>query len=656
MDLKIFVNIKLIILCFALCCTFSNTAQTKKKAPINSSSSGSNSGNSSTTQKPKASINQYLIISKEQDTTFVDTTLTVQKEYKYNYLRKDNFNLIQFANIGQTYNTLSFNSSSTNLLPLFGARARHYNYMEIEDINYFHVPTPLSELFYKTAFEQGQILDAFFTINTSERFNFSIAYKGLRSLGNYLNALTSTGNFRLTTNYRSRNNKYNMRGHIVLQDLLNQENGGLTDEDVARFEAGDEQVTDRSVFDPNFENAENILEGKRFHLEHSYDLISKKDSLSYSLLRINNTVSFEDKFYQFDQTTAASDFFGEAFSTPINDKVTLEHFYSDIGVSFSNNILGNLNFRATYNDINYGYNSLVLLNNETITNRIKTNFLGFKAGYQKQLGAINLNANIGANLSDEIKGNYLDANISYRMSDDLNLSGGLNINSRLPNYNQLLYQSDYTNYNWDNQGTFNNINTQQISITINSKKYLKAKLDITNIDNHTYFNQENVVNNVKVIKPVQYNSAIQYLRLKVQKEIRYGKFALDNTILYQNVSNGDNILNVPNFVTRNTLYYTDEVFKKALKFQAGVIFNYFTQYNANGYDPLLAEFYTQNDVKIGGFPRLDFFVNAKVRQTRIFIKAEHFNSSFTGYNYFVAPNHPYRDFTIRFGLVWNFFL
>jgi hypothetical protein len=76
----------------------------------------------------------------------------------------------------------------------------------------------------------------------------------------------------------------------------------------------------------------------------------------------------------------------------------------------------------------------------------------------------------------------------------------------------------------------------------------------------------------------------------------------------------------------------------------------------DAYDPLLAEFYVQNDLEIGNFPRLDFFLNAKIRQTRIYLKAEHFNAAFTGYNYFSAPNYPYRDFAIRFGLVWNFFL
>ena len=612
--------------------------------------------NSLSPKQNKSSIYKYSIISKDNDTTYVDTTLTIQKEYKYNYLRKDNFNLIQFANAGQTYNTLSFNTSSSNLRPRFSGQARHFNYMTVEDINYYHVPTPLTELYFKTVFSQGQNLDAFFTVNTSKRFNFSIAYKGLRSLGNYQNVLTSTGNFRFTTNYANKNGRYKMRSHVVMQDLLNQENGGLSDEDVQRFIDGEEEIQDRSVFDPNFQNAENNLEGKRFYLEHSYDIISKKDSVSNYKLSLENTVSFEDKFYEYNQTAAANDFFGASFSNSIEDRVTLEDFYTDLGLTFQNKNLGNLNFTLNYNSINYGYNSLVVLDSQTITNRIKENFLGFKGSYENTIGRFSLRGTLGANLSKDIQGNFFDARLGYELSESIKVSGGLNINTRLPNYNHLLSQSDYINYNWDNQGIFDTVKSQQIAFGILSDKYVNAEIDVTNIDNYTFFELENILDNVKVVKPRQYNKSIQYLRVKFQKELRLGKFALDNTIIYQNVSGGDDVINVPEFVTRNTLYYTDEIFKKSLKFQTGVILNYFSKYNGNGYDPLLAEFYTQNETKIGGFPRLDFFINAKVRQTRIYLKAEHFNSSFTGYDYFSAPNNPYRDFTVRFGLVWNFFM
>jgi len=162
-----------------------------------------------------ATIDLYKIISRENDTTIVDTSLTIYKDYKYNYLRKDNFDLLPFSNIGQTYNSLSYNFSDNSLMPSFGARARHFNFMEVDDINYYYVPTPFTELMYKTAFEQGQLLDAFFTVNTSKQFNFSIAYKGLRSLGKYQHILTSTGNFRFTINYRTKNERLQCLEHTL---------------------------------------------------------------------------------------------------------------------------------------------------------------------------------------------------------------------------------------------------------------------------------------------------------------------------------------------------------------------------------------------------------------------------------------------------------
>ena len=115
------------------------------------------------------------------------------------------------------------------------------------------------------------------------------------------------------------------------------------------------------------------------------------------------------------------------------------------------------------------------------------------------------------------------------------------------------------------------------------------------------------------------------------------------------------ILNVPDFVTRNTLYYSNYYFKKALYAQAGVVFNYFTKYYANDYNPVIGEFFVQNKKEIGNYPTFDVFINARIRQTRFYVKGEHLNALFSSSNYYSAPNNPYRDFVIRFGLVWNFF-
>jgi hypothetical protein len=147
-----------------------------------------------------AKIDDYSMVNLVNDTVYVDTSLTLNKYYKLNYLRKDNLELIEFSNTGHTYNSLSFGEKNT-LFTAFGSLAKHFNYMEINDINYYHVATPFTELMYRSAFVQGQLLDALFSVNTSPRFNFTIARKGLRSLGNYQHFLSSSSNFRFSTNY-----------------------------------------------------------------------------------------------------------------------------------------------------------------------------------------------------------------------------------------------------------------------------------------------------------------------------------------------------------------------------------------------------------------------------------------------------------------------
>ncbi len=597
----------------------------------------------------KAKIEDYKIISHANDTTFVDTTLTIRKDYRFNYLRRDNFGLISFSNIGQTYNSLTFDFSDDRLIPNFGAQARHFNYHEIEDVTYYYVPTPLTELTYKTAFEQGQLLDAFFTANLSPQFNFSIAYKGLRSLGKYQHILTSTGNLRFTSNYKSKNNRYKARAHIYAQDLLNEENGGIRDEDIINFESGNPEFIDRSVFDPAFEDAENKLEGKRFHLEHSYDVIQKVDSVSSNILGVGNIVSFTDKFFDFNQTSQ-NDFFGDAFVTNLKDRTKFENFYAEGNVYAINKKLGYIKGYVGYVKFNYGYDRLVQIDGNTINNRLSGNVISVGGEYDNTIGEFKVSGKFGINVTGDLDGNYFNAKASYNFNELVEIEPFVNLNSRAPNFNFLLHQSGYINYNWQN--AFNNVQTKQFGAHVKVNNIVNASVDYTTINNYTFFAK----NTEGHVRPNQYGQNVSLLRIKISNEINYKNLALENTVMYQNAQVDDNVLNVPDVILRSSLYYQNDFFKKALYLQTGVTLNYFTSYNMNAYDPLLAEFYVQNDTELGGFPRLDFFINAKVRQTRIFFKAEHFNSAWTGYNYYAAPNYPYRDFTVRFGLVWNFFL
>lgn len=611
-------------------------------------------------------IKDYKIISYARDTTYLDTTLTIQKEYKYNYLRKDDFELMPFANVGQPYNKLGVDFERNHMYPLLGAKAKHYNYFEVEDIDYYNVATPMSDLFFKTTFEQGQLLDALLTFNTSRRFNISLAFKGFRSLGKYQLDQSQSGNFRSTANYVTKNGRYSLRSHIAAQDVETEENGGLVDKE-EQFEKGNEDFLDRSRVDTRLsttDNGENKILGKRYFLEHQYKLLrTRKDSsrLEKTSLAIGHVFNYETKYYQFRQDTS-NEYFGSVFVSPIHDKASLKTTYNEFHAEFYNATLGRLQGNISLYNYNYFFNSLlVTAEGQQIQSQLTGDEISLGAKYSKTIGGFLVKGNGKYNLSGDLTGSILDASASYRFNENNRIVFSLHSSARMPDFNYLLYQSEYENYNWQNISNFENQKVNSLQFQFDSKKWGNISAKYTTLDNYTYFGiedpeQELVENQEQAtIKPLQEANSVNHIKVKYIKEFKLGGFALNNTIMYQNVSQSNDVLNVPQLVTRNTLYFSSDVFKKAMYLQTGITFKYFTSYNMDAYNPVLGEFYIQNNEELGGFPMLDFFINARIQQTRIYLKAEHFNSSFSGYNFYSAPNYPYRDFVIRFGLVWNFF-
>ncbi|MEM8510005.1 MAG: putative porin [Bacteroidota bacterium] len=623
-------------------------------------------------------IANYKKISFDRDTTYVDTALTIQKEYRYNYLRQDDFELMPFSNIGQPYNSLGINFEEPHFYPRIGARGRHFAYLETEDIPYYNVATPLTELFFKTTLEQGQLLDAMLTFNTSERLNFSVAYTGFRSLGKYQFDQAEASRFRTTFNYRTKNNRYWMRGHYSAQDLDGEENGGLSNKE-EQFESGDPDFLDRSRIDVVFENARNSVVGKRSFFEHQFNLVRpRKDSIKNrsTMVSIGHQFNYETRFYQFNQT-AQNDVFGtEVLESPIDDKASLRTTFNQVSATFSNAKLGRLSGSLNFYHYDYSFRSILITQNETIPNQLEGDEIAVGGDYWNRIGRLTLKGKVRYNLSGDVTGSLLDASASYALNYNNSIDFGVYSSSRLPNFNFLLYQSDYENFNWFNLDTNGNMfekeQIQSVRFGFDSKWLGHISAKYTALSNYAYFGlDEAAVSDAEAgleegqtidntlnafVRPFQETNTINYLKLKYTKEFKWRKWALNNTVMYQEVSQDALVLNVPQVVTRNTLYFSSDVFKKAMFLQTGVTFKCFTAYNMNSYHPLLGEFYVQNREELGAFPLIDVFINARVRQTRIYFKAEHLNTIWAQeFNYYSAPNYPYRDFVIRFGLVWNFF-
>ncbi len=600
----------------------------------------------------KTKYTDYKIISHKNDTTIVDTTLTLKKHYKFNFLRKDNFELLAFHNQGQTFNNLGYNFNDISQFPDIGFRAKQFNYFKVEDVDYYHVPTPTTEIMYRTGLEQGQVLDALFTANFSKRLNVGIAYKGLRSLGAYRRSLASSGNFRLSFRYESPKGQYAIRGQVVNQDFFNQESGGLTDNALIAFINDDPNFSrNRDRLDVNLTDAENTFEGKRLHFEHSFKLISVKDSLQqkdFSNLKVGLSFTRDSKFYRFNQATPTEAIFGDVnVSGAVNNQVNYLSYNNQVFLDFNSKyVLGKFRVKSDYTTYNYGYDNLQNSLVGITKNRLKGDAVSFGADWNGKVKNFHVNAT--ANItpgSGRLSGNNIKAEAFYKKDSVFTVKARLGVSNKLPNFNFLFFQSNYNKYNWEND--FSSVGTRTLGGDFSSK-WGDASVDITNIDNYTYFDENSL--------PKQYSGSVNYLKAKVSKEFRFGKFGLDNTLMYQKVANGSDVFRVPEFVTRNTLYYSDNWFKgNPLLVQIGATFKYFSKYKANAYNPLLAEFTLQNDTEIG-YPTVDLFFNGRVRRTRIYFKADNISSFFFKKDYFSAPGYPYRDFVIRFGVVWNWFI
>lgn len=619
-------------------------------------------------EENKISIEDYKIISGTGDTTFLDTTLTIRKEYKYNVLRKDDFELMSFSNVGQAYNSLGVDFDQNNVLPNMGAMAKHAGYIETDKINYFRVPTPMTELMFKTTFEQGQFLDALLTFNTTPRLNVSIAYTGFRSLGKYIFEQTEWGRFRTTFNYRTENNRYWIRGHMAVQDLQAEENGGLLQKE-EQFESGEEEFLDRSRIDLVFSDANSRVLGRRYFLDHQFNLVRpRKDSIKNrsTLLAIGHKLQYESRYFQYSQNSAPTingeAVFGSVFESPIDDRSNLKVMRNQLSASFSNKVLGNLTGMVDFYNYNYFFSSLLIRDEETIPNKLEGSEVLLGATYKNQIGPLGLNGQVRYGITGDFSGTLVNASAEYQINENNKIHASVHGSSRLPNFNFLLFQSDFENYNWNKFGEFEKQRTQSISFGFDSKFFGDFSAKYSAMENYTFFRSEATAEQFELglqdvmVQPFQETPTIKYLKVRWNKEFKWRKWALDATVQYQNVNQENNVLNVPELLTRNSLYFSSDVFKKAMFIQTGVTFKYFSAYNMNAYNPVLGEFYVQEFEELGAFPLIDVFINAKVRQTRIYFKAEHLNTIWsTDYNYYAAPNYPYRDFVIRFGLVWNFF-
>ena len=573
------------------------------------------------------------------DTILLDTTLNINKFYEFNFRRKDNFELIKPNNVGQSYNNLSYVIDESNY-PIIGYSANKTQLQTSDDIYFYDVAYPMTELLFKTVFSQGQLTDVLFTTNVNRKLNFSLGFKALRSLGKYQNSLSGSKNFTFTYNYNSK--KFSSKSFYLSQKLEKHESGGLSLISINDFESKDPVFNERSKLNVKFEDAVNVYFQRDFYSHNKFKIFDNKKNLS-----LNHTLHYVTVNNSYNQSLI-NNYYGGLIGgiTTVDDKFKFRSIKNKISFDISNVIfdfteIGFINFNYEYFNLN------------SSNEKIKENSNLFSIKLSKNFKILDLDFDLQKKISGDRIGDRL--NIVLKPAKRYNLDLSLKLSS-VKSHPGLIYDNYYSGFsgvNWTNSNDL--VNTSTIFINYSNKKFGQFNLSGSLINNYVYVSTENsdIESYIPIINQAEFD--IKLFKLKYVKNFIFGKFSMNNSFLIQDVDQNDNILNIPDFVYRNSFFISEKIFKNVLEIQSGFNLKIFSKFFINEYNPVISTFHIQDKRKIGGFPIIDFFLNAKIRQTRLFFIFEHINSSLSENNFFTTPSIPYRDSNFRFGLNWNLF-
>ena len=599
----------------------------------------SNLGDSMSIEAFNFDINKIKKFNFQGDTILLDTTLNINKLYNFNYRRKDNFEFIKPNNVGQVYNNLSYEIEHSNY-PSIGFNANKTIIQFEDDIYFYDVAYPVTELLFKTVYSQGQLTDVLFTTNVNRKLNFSLSFKALRSLGKYQNSLSGSKNFNFTYNYNSE--KFSSKMFYVSQRLEKHENGGLTTISIDDFESKDDVFDERSKLNVKFEDAINIYFKRNFFSKNSFNLINNNKKLSF-----NHTLLYSTINNAYDQKTI-NNYYGELNSGLISakDNYKFRSIFNKISLNLSNLIFDSVEAGL----INFNFEYFNLNNNE---NKIRESSNLFSLKLTKGFEILDLDIDLQKKINGERVGDKYMFMVRTSKSDKIDMSLKFISTKSHPGLMYDYYDSSFKNIKWEKSNKLISINS--IQFKLNDKRFGEFQISGSKIMNYFYIYTDNQIEEsyLPVLNQASFN--IDLLKLNYNKNFTFGKFSIDNTLLLQKVKQKEYVLNLPKYVFRNSFYISEKIFNNVLEIQSGFNFKIFSKFFADEYNPVISTFHTQNEKKIGEYPIVDFFLNAKIRQTRLFFIFEHINSSLTGNKFYYTPSMPYRDSGFRFGLNWNLF-
>lgn len=154
-------------------------------------------------------------------------------------------------------------------------------------------------------------------------------------------------------------------------------------------------------------------------------------------------------------------------------------------------------------------------------------------------------------------------------------------------------------------------------------------------------------------EPMQLEKPFQVLELLLYAPIRTKHFSLDAELALQHSTN--KAITVPLFAGKLSAAYRTGIFNKKLHFQVGVDLFYNTKYYADGYNPILHQFYAQEYISTGHYLYINAHVAFRVKRITFFVRGGNLLAGLFSFHYITTPGYPMQGQSVQAGINWKFY-
>ena len=582
------------------------------------------------------------------------TRFTYEKNFKFNNLVfnypdtipdnlhrytdiERNGNLGQnLGNLGTAYRNLYY-EPAMKVGRRSGFDAYDEFYVGPDDIRYFDTKSPFTEINVVYGGGRRGLTDIVFALNDSVYLNLGFQYKSVRAEKQL--SFLSTGDF------QTRGTNYNLFGFIRPKKLPRylalfnmtqmkfdvDEQGGIIDPTI------DPDNDDGSYF--NYRDANVVLEDansydKRggFHIFQQYNLDSVFQ-VYHSGTYYNQLVRYNDTYNLTGSDSLLYEPVGEgAVSAQIQDRTNFNEVSNEFGVK---------GYTKTFSYTIF-YRSRFLSYDNNILGGEGDDFENYVGGTLRQ--------QITPKIHLKASGEYLIGG-SYFVEGDFTSSffdAKVSRVSSLPTYLSELYagQQGYWLNNFSNEQSENlygelKLNARNLSF--------RPLLRFNRITNYMYFDQDK--------RPAQAGSDIVILAPGFHFDFNLSsRWKWSSSFYYNSISGGSsNLYRLPDMMANGQLAYKNVIFNGKMIIHTGIDLHYRSAYKANAYNPIVQQFYLQDDFENDAFVRADLFLNFKVQTFQFFVKSAHFNEGLTADGYFLTPRYSGVKRTLDLGVRWAFY-